>query len=219
MRVLLVEDNLLTVKGLRFLLEHEGFEVEVATNAASTFERISSHLYDIILLDVGLPDKNGFEVADKLKQFTKDTPVIFLTAKDDEDSVVRGLELGADDYITKPFRNRELMTRIRAVLRRENKQTGVIKCGDLVLNTKKNTLMVKNREVELSALEYKIIYLLMVNAGQIITRDRLLDEIWDLSGNIVNDNTLTVYIKRIREKIGDEYIQTIKGMGYKLEPQ
>lgn len=219
MRILLVEDNLLTVKGLRFLLEHEGFEVEVATNAASALEQFSNHLYDIILLDVGLPDENGFKVADRLKQFTKDTPVIFLTAKDDEDSVVCGLELGADDYIAKPFRNRELITRIRAVLRRENKQTGVIKYGDLTLNTKKNILIVKTEEVELSALEYKIIYLLTINAGQIVSRERLLDEIWDSSGNIVNDNTLTVYIKRIREKIGDKYIQTIKGMGYKLGPQ
>lgn len=219
MRILLVEDNLLTVKGLRFLLEHEGFEVEVATNAASALEQFSNHLYDIILLDVGLPDENGFKVADRLKQFTKDTPVIFLTAKDDEDSVVCGLELGADDYIVKPFRNRELITRIRAVLRRENKQTGVIKYGDLTLNTKKNILIVKTEEVELSALEYKIIYLLTINAGQIVSRERLLDEIWDSSGNIVNDNTLTVYIKRIREKIGDKYIQTIKGMGYKLGPQ
>lgn len=217
MRVLLVEDNLLTAKGLKFLLEHEGFEVEVATTVASALDHFPDHLYDIVLLDVSLPDGNGFDVASKLKSLAKATPIIFLTARDDEDSVVRGLELGADDYITKPFRNRELMTRIKTVLRREYKQTGLIKCGDLTLNTKNASLVVRDKPVALSALEYKIIYLLMANAGQIVSRERLLDEIWDSSGNIVNDNTLTVYIKRIREKIGDEYIKTIKGLGYKLD--
>lgn len=217
MRVLLVEDNLLTVKGLKFLLEREGFEVEVAPGVASVFEKLSQHLYDLILLDVGLPDGNGFDVAKNLKSLAAGTPIIFLTARDDEDSVVRGLGLGAEDFITKPFRNRELMMRIKTVLRRQNQQDDILTRGDLVLDVRTHALKVKNRTVELSALEYKILYLLMTNAGRIVPRERLLDEIWDLSGNVVNDNTLTVYIKRLREKIGGAYIETVKGVGYKTE--
>lgn len=214
MRILLVEDDALTIRSLRFLLEHEGFEVEVAENAASILDRFSKHLYDLVLLDIGLPFQSGFEIARTIK----DVPLIFLTARDDEDSLVHAFNLGAEDYITKPFRSRELITRIQAVLRREQKQTGIIKNGDLSLDTNDHTLSVKENPVALSALEYKILYSLMTNAGQIVPRERLLDEIWDLSGHIVSDNTLTVYIKRLRQKLGDEnLIQTVKGIGYKME--
>lgn len=217
MRILLIEDNFQTIQGLKFLLEHEGFAVTVATDATAALDHLAEHLYDLILLDVGLPHGDGFNLAHKIKNLTPDLPIIFLTARDDEDDVVRGFDLGADDYITKPFRNRELITRIRATLRRHNKKSDVLVCGDLTLNPKARVLKKQGRVIELSALEYKIVELLMVNAGSIITRERLLDEIWDYAGNVVNDNTLTVYIKRIREKLGEDKIRTIKGVGYKME--
>ena len=217
MRILLVEDNSLTVGGLRFLLEHEGFEVVVALNAASAIEQFSERLYDLVLLDVNLPDKDGYSVANEIQKQTKDTPIIFLTARDDEESVIKGFDLNADDYITKPFRNRELISRINAVLRRRGSKADQIKCGELTLNEKTSTVQMNDKNIALSALEYKILRLLMINSGNIVKRERLLDEIWDFAGNIVNDNTLTVYIKRIREKIGDTKIQTIKGIGYKME--
>ncbi len=217
MRILLVEDNSLTVGGLRFLLEHEGFEVVVALNAASAIEQFSERLYDLVLLDVNLPDKDGYSVANEIQKQTKDTPIIFLTARDDEESVIKGFDLNADDYITKPFRNRELISRINAVLRRRGSKADQIKCGELTLNEKTSTVQMNDKNIALSALEYKILRLLMLNSGNIVKRERLLDEIWDFAGNIVNDNTLTVYIKRIREKIGDTKIQTIKGIGYKME--
>lgn len=217
MRILLVEDNSLTVGGLRFLLEHEGFEVVVALNAASAIEQFSERLYDLVLLDVNLPDKDGYSVANEIQKQSKDTPIIFLTARDDEESVIKGFDLNADDYITKPFRNRELISRINAVLRRRGSKADQIKCGELTLNEKTSTVQMNDKNIALSALEYKILRLLMLNSGNIVKRERLLDEIWDFAGNIVNDNTLTVYIKRIREKIGDTKIQTIKGVGYKME--
>ena len=217
MRILLVEDNSLTAGGLRFLLEHEGFEVVVALTATSAIDQFSKHLYDLILLDVNLPDKDGYHVASEIQKQAKNTPIIFLTARDDEDSIVKGFDLNADDYITKPFRNRELISRINAVLRRRGTKADLIKCGKITLNEKTSTVQVNSKDIVLSALEYKILRLLMLNAGKIVKRERLLDEIWDFAGNIVNDNTLTVYIKRIREKIGDTKIQTIKGIGYKME--
>ncbi len=217
MRILLVEDNSLTAGGLRFLLEHEGFEVVVALTATSAIDQFSKHLYDLILLDVNLPDKDGYHVASEIQKQAKNTPIIFLTARDDEDSIVKGFDLNADDYITKPFRNRELISRINAVLRRRGTKADLIRCGKITLNEKTSTVQVNSKDIVLSALEYKILRLLMLNAGNIVKRERLLDEIWDFAGNIVNDNTLTVYIKRIREKIGDTKIQTIKGIGYKME--
>lgn len=221
MRVLLIEDNLLTVRGLTYLLEKEGFLVRVADSVKAARELISGRGisgwgYDLILLDVGLADGDGFAVAREVREAGLDTPIIFLTARDDESSVVRGFDLGADDYVVKPFRNRELMSRIRAVLRRRGKVTEVVKCGELTLDVQAGVLLKSGVEVALSALEYKIVAVLMLNAGMVVRRERLLDEIWDFAGNVVNDNTLTVYIKRIREKIGEEMIETVKGMGYRI---
>lgn len=219
MRILLIEDNLTTVHGLRFLLEHEGFKLELATDATMALERFSMHLYDLVLLDINLPGQDGFAVATEIKKFARDVPIIFITARDDEQSVVRGFDLGADDYVIKPFRNRELISRINATLRRRKLGNNIIACGDLTLDEAENTIRQADAETALSALEYKILRLLMLNAGSIVKRERLLDEIWDHAGNIVNDNTLTVYIKRIRAKIGQTRIQTIKNVGYKMERQ
>lgn len=217
MRILLVEDNLLTVKGLKFLLEHEKFEVEVATNAASTATKFSEHLYDLILLDINLPDGDGFTIANNIRESNKDIPIIFLTAKDDEQSIIKGFDYDADDYIVKPFRNRELISRINAALRRRKTKVSQIKCGNLLLDEDNATLQDGGKNIALSALEYKILRLLMLNSGRIIKRERLLDEIWDSSGHVVSDNTLTVYIKRIRNKISSHSsIETIKGIGYRM---
>lgn len=216
MRVLVVEDDLSTAAGLKFLLMHEKFEVEVAADAASASEKMQEHLYDLILLDVNLPDKSGFAVARRAREISEELPIIFLTAQDDEESIVEGFNLNADDYVVKPFRNRELISRINAALRRRKSNLGTIKCGELVLDENSATIIYGEKAVILSALEYKIMHLLMLNAGRIVTRERLLDEIWDASGNVVNDNTLTVYIKRLREKVGDDIIQTVKGVGYKI---
>lgn len=213
MRVLLVEDNPLTAKGLTYLLEREGYVVAVAGDAVAARELISSHTYQLALIDVGLPDDDGFAVAREVREQLPDTAMIFLTAYDDEASVVRGFELGADDYVTKPFRNRELLSRMQAVLRRHGASEEV-RCGALTLTA--GRLEREGVNVPLSALEYQIVAMLMRHAGQIVPRERLLDEIWDHAGNVVNDNTLTVYIKRIREKIGEEAIQTVKGIGYRM---
>ena len=213
----MVEDNLATASGLRFLLEHEGFETEVAIDATSALDRFSEHLYDLVQLDVNLPGEDGFGVASKIRELAQDLPIIFLTARDDEESIIKGFDLNADDYVTKPFRNRELISRINAVLRRRKASADSLACGGLVLNERANTLQKGDEEIPLSPLEYRILRLLMLNAGAIVRRERLLDEIWDFAGNVVNDNTLTVYIKRIREKVGGAAIRTIKGVGYKLE--
>lgn len=213
MRVLLVEDNPLTAKGLEYLLEREGYAVAVAGDVAAVRELISSHTYQLALIDVGLPDGDGFAVAREVREQSPDTAMIFLTAYDDEASVVRGFELGADDYVAKPFRNRELLSRIQAVLRRHG-ATEEVRCGALTLTA--GRLERDGVSVPLSALEYQIVAMLMRHAGQTVPRERLLDEIWDHAGNVVNDNTLTVYIKRIREKIGEEAIQTVKGIGYRM---
>ena len=220
MRVLLVEDDLLTARGLEFLLEHEGFEVVVARDASTAAERFAEHLYDLVLLDVNLPGRDGFAVAREIRDAASEVPVIFLTARDDEPSVIRGFDLNADDYITKPFRNRELISRIKAALRRRRAKAELIECGELVLDEEAERVSLRGEEVVLSALEYKILRLLMLNAGSTVRRERLLDEIWDFAGNVVNDNTLTVYIKRIREKLGGEdSIRTVKGVGYRMEKE
>lgn len=216
MRILLVEDSPITVGGLRFLLEHENFDVEVALDAASACDKFQEHLYDLILLDINLPDKNGFAVARELRGLSKDIPIIFLTAMDDEESIIKGFGLNADDYITKPFRNRELLSRINAALRRRKKDADLLAYQDLTLDEKSHLLYKNSQTIVLSAIEYKILRLLLLSAGSIVKRERLLDEIWDFAGNIVNDNTLTVYIKRIRQKVGNDIIQTIKGVGYRI---
>lgn len=205
MKLLLVEDDEAIAVGLEYSLSQEGFEVITCYNAASAMERIASEYFDFAIIDISLPDGNGFDVCKKLKE-KGDTPVIFLTARDDEGSVVMGLDIGADDYITKPFRLRELHSRIRAVLRRANKlsEDHIINIGGLTVNLAEGKVKKNGREVFLTALEYRLLLTLISNRGQVLTRDQLLQSIWDVSGDFVNDNTLTVYIKRLREKIEDD---------------
>ena len=220
-KVLLVEDNETIVMGLKYYLEQEGLLVEVARDLTQARELLKEKLFHLILLDITLPDGNGLEMCKEIKE-NKDIPVIFLTAKDEENDVVQGLDLGADDYVIKPFRNRELLSRIHTVLRRYDKATEkstYIRYKDITIDVNSSKVYKESQEIVLTALEYKILYMLFANQNILITREQILEKIWDIAGNFVNDNTLTVYIKRIREKIGDtsaEYIKTIRGIGYRV---
>lgn len=218
-KILLVEDNETIILGLKYSLEQEGFEVDVAKSVKETQKRLEN-TFDLYLLDISLPDGNGFEICKEIKS-KQDVPVIFLTARDEETNVVLGLDIGADDYIIKPFRIRELISRINSVLRRydKNMANSRIVYQDIVIDTKKAKVYQNNQEIIFTSLEYKILLMLFTNQNKLITRDQLLDKIWDIAGNFVNDNTLTVYIKRIREKIGDKQgniIQTVRGIGYRI---
>lgn len=218
-KILLVEDNETIVMGLKYSLEQENFLVISVLNIENAKNILKQEKVDLILLDVTLPDGNGFELCKYIKQ-NLDIPVIFLTAQDEETSVVIGLDLGADDYIIKPFRTRELISRINSVLRRcdKNSETiNIIKYKNIKIDTNSAKVYKDNQEIVLTSLEYKILLMLFSNQNRLITREELLDKIWDIAGNFVNDNTLTVYIKRIRKKLGDDsIIKTVRGLGYKI---
>lgn len=217
--ILLVEDSESIIMGLKYSLEQEGFKIKVAKTVKQAKEESE---YDLVLLDVTLPDGNGFELFKEIKQ-TNDVPIIFLTAKDEEINVVQGLELGAEDYVVKPFRVRELISRIKVALRRYNKiSESIINCRGISINTDNIDVSCNGKNVELTSLEYKILLMLFTNKNKLVTREMLLDKIWDIAGNFVNDNTLTVYIKRIREKIGDSegtIIKTVRGIGYRVDDE
>lgn len=219
MKILLVEDNPLTAKGLQYLLERERYDVDVASSLAEAEANLAIQTYHLVLLDVSLPDGNGFTLAETLRR-QAGAAIIFLTAKDDEADVVKGLELGAEDYITKPFRNRELLLRIQKALRPQGSVAQYLEAGILKLNRTTGEVMVGNDVVVLSAVERRLLACLLENAGQVVTRERLLDEIYDASGSIVNDNTLSVYLKRMRQKLGiNTPIETIKSVGYRLRTE
>ena len=194
--------------------------MEAVSGQSEALKRLESETFDLVLLDISLSEGNGFAVCSYVKQ-NMDIPVIFLTASGDEYSVVSGLDMGADDYISKPFRPRELVSRINSVLRRAGKVQSVLESGGVSIDTTKAVVTKEGEEIYLSALEYRILLVLFNNKGMILTRERLLEEIWDVAGEFVNDNTLTVYIKRLREKIEanpaqPEIIRTVRGMGYKV---
>lgn len=220
--VLLVDDDTSIVSNLRTFLNQEGFQVTSANNQKETIDLLDSGQYhfDLALLDVSLPDGSGFSLCSAIKA-NSDIPVIFLTASDDEYSVVAGLDLGADDYIPKPFRPRELISRMNSVLRRYHRGSQPLEYHELKADTVRGLVYKNNVELTLSALEYQLLLLFLSNQSIVLTRSWLLDELWDMAGEFVNDNTLTVYIKRLREKIEadpahPEYIKTIRGLGYKL---
>ena len=217
--ILLIEDNDTIVMGLKYSLEQEEFKVLSAKSVLESKKMLNNENIDIVLLDIGLPDGNGFDICKEIKQ-KQDIPVIFLTAQDEETSVVLGLDLGADDYIVKPFRTRELISRINSVLRRYGKKeetANIIQYKNIKIDINKATVFKDNEEIFLTSLEYKILLLLFTNQNRLITREQLLERIWDIAGNFVNDNTLTVYIKRIREKLGDDtIIKTVRGLGYRV---
>lgn len=215
--ILIVEDNEAIIKGLKYLLEQEQFNVTVCKSVEETMNVIGKQDFELVVLDITLPDGNGFELCEYIKKYT-DIPIIFLTAKDEEQDVVKGLDMGAEDYIIKPFRAKELVSRINNVLRRFNKENQKIDYANVSINLNERAVYVNGKNVEFTALEYKILLLLFSNIGKTITREQILEKIWDVAGNFVNDNTLTVYIKRIRAKLGDEsIIKTIKGVGYQIQ--
>ena len=217
-KILLIEDNEAIIMGLKYSLEQENFQVISAKTAKESKEKLDNKSIDIVLLDVSLPDGNGFEICKEIKE-KNDIPIIFLTAQDEETSIVLGLDLGADDYIVKPFRTRELISRIKSVLRRYGKkeENNIIQYKDIKIDTISAKVYKNNKEIIFTSLEYRILLMLFTNQNKLITREQLLEKIWDIAGNFVNDNTLTVYIKRIREKLEDDsIIKTVRGLGYRI---
>ena len=219
--ILLVEDDKQIIDNLTEFLKSEGFLITSVMGQRDAIESIQNNTYDLLLLDISLPDGNGFIVCKAAKE-EKDIPVIFLTASGDEYSVVTGLDMGAEDYIAKPFRPRELVSRIRSVLRRRGKVSSLLEAGDVKIDVVKGVVLKKEKELFLTALEYRLLLVFMNNKGVILSRNKLLEEIWDIAGDFVNDNTLTVYIKRLRDKIEDDpqnpaIIKTVRGLGYRVE--
>lgn len=221
-KILMIEDDETIRLGLHYYLKQEEFEVLENNKCEGTMELIKKNNLDLILLDLNLPDGTGFDLFKEIKAY-QDIPIIFLTANDLEVSVVMGLDMGADDYITKPFKARELVSRIKNVLRRtaKNNTSNIIELKDVTIDMKQAKVFKNGVDVMLTALEYKILLILALNPGTVFTREKILADIWDVNEAYVNDNTLTVYIKRIREKIENDpnnpdIILTVRGMGYKV---
>ena len=219
-KLLLVEDDATLSRMLRSFLEGEGFHITTVTGQAEAERRMNTLPIDLALIDISLADGDGFGVCSHAKAMG--IPVIFLTASGDECSVVRGLDMGGDDYIAKPFRPRELVSRIRSVLRRAGKRQRIVSIHSLTVDTDKGSVTRNGQEIFLSALEYRLLLIFLNHRGQILSRNRLLEEIWDSAGDYVSDNTLTVYIKRLRDKIETdpaqpEIIKTVRGLGYRME--
>lgn len=222
-KILLVEDDQMIVKNLTEFLSREGFEIRTADGQKKAMKMLEENHFDLLLLDITLAQGNGYSVCTAVKSLYK-LPVIFLTALDDEFSVVTGLDMGADDYISKPFRPRELVSRMKMVLRRfcgENENT-VFTCGEIEVDTARGTVRRNGEEIFLTSLEYRLLLVFFQRRGKVLSRNLLLEELWDIAGEYVNDNTLTVYIKRLREKIeknpqSPEIIKTVRGIGYKME--
>ena len=217
MQILLVEDNKAITKALTYNLEQNKYKVLCAENVAQTLTILEQEKIDLIILDVTLPDGNGFELYKTIKK-KYGISTIFLTAKDEESDVVKGLELGAEDYVTKPFSTRELIARINKVLLR-NKKHNIIKIQDITCNLDKMCIYKGEEELSFSSLELKILMLLFTNLNKVITRDYIIEKIWDWTGNDVFDNTITVYMKRIRQKLGSPIITTVKGIGYRIDEE
>lgn len=219
-KILVVEDDTLIVRNLSELLRQEGFAVTTASGQKEALQAAENVGFDLALLDISLLDGNGFSLCKSLKERYQ-LPVIFLTATDDEASVVMGLDMGADDYIIKPFRPMEMISRIKSVLRRTGRAQAVFEIGNLRVDSVRGTVYKNGKEVYLSALEYRLLLVFLNNRGVVLSRSKLLESIWDIAGEFVNDNTLTVYIKRLRDKIEDDpqnaqIICTVRGIGYKV---
>ena len=215
MQLLLVEDNELIAKGLKYSLEQEGFQIFFARDKKETIEIVQTHKIDLTILDISLPDGDGFELYEQFLKVKK-IPTIFLTAKDEEDDIVKGLELGADDYMTKPFSTKELVARINKVFLRQRKNTCII-VKDICFDMDK-MVVTKNKEtIELTSLELKILHLLFLNLNKVVTRNEMIEKVWEWTGNDIEANTITVYLKRIREKIKTDIIVTMKGIGYRID--
>lgn len=222
--ILMVEDDSTIAFAVKYAVEQEGFNLDIAQNLENARKIVNSKEYDLILLDVMLPDGNGYEFLKQLREHDEDTPVIFLTACDEEVNIVMGLDIGGDDYITKPFRVRELISRINAILRRKGKSQDsnkkILKFKNISIHTLEARVFKNNEEIFLTSAEYKLLLILIQNKNMVLSRAQILEKLWDVTYDFINDNTLSVYIKRLREKIEDDsskpqYILTVRGLGYK----
>lgn len=217
MSILLVEDNESIAEGLVYAFKMNNYHLDYKTTMKDAIEYLNNNTPELIILDVSLPDGNGFNLyEDNIKK--SQIPVIFLTARDDEDDIIKGLNLGAEDYMTKPFSTRELLARVNKIILR-NKKSSVIKVKDISFDLDKMVVSKNNIKVELSSLELKILHLLFINIGSAVSRNTILEKIWEWTGNDVDDHTITVYLKRIREKLGTDIIITIKGIGYRIDEE
>lgn len=215
MRILLVEDNKNIVDGLIYAFKMNNYQLDYTSSVKDTLKYLEDNIPEVIILDVMLGDGNGFDLySNNIKEL--DIPVIFLTARDDEDDIIKGLNLGAEDYMTKPFSTKELLVRVNKIILRKKKQS-IIKVEDIYFDIDKMIVKKNDEEVKLTSLELKILQLLFINIGKVVRRNTLLDKIWEITGNDVDDHTLTVYLKRIREKLGTDIIITIKGIGYRID--
>ena len=213
MKILLVEDNKSISDNLKYTFNMNNIDLDVTNNIKSTKDYLEYNKPSLIILDVTLPDGNGFDLY-KSELSKMNIPVIFLTACDTEESIVEVLNMGASDYITKPFRPLELIARINKILHKKT-----IKIKDITIDMNKMIVTKNNEIINLTTLEYKILNLLIENINKVVTRDRIIDSIWEWTGNDVNDNTVTVYLKRIREKLKSDIIITIKGIGYRIDEE
>ena len=223
-KILLLEDDVSLVGGLSYFLKKNDFDVEIARTVAEAMQMLADLSgFHLLILDVTLPDGTGFDVCEKVRKQNEEIPILFLTASDEEINIIRGLDSGGDDYITKPFRLGELCSRIRALLRRAGvsggKPNNLIKCGDLLIDLLGCRVSVSGKTLDLTSAEYRLLCLLVRNAGRIVTRDMILNELWDATGNFVDGNTLSVYVRRLREKVESDpsrpqRVITVRGFGY-----
>lgn len=222
-RILLLEDDISLIDGLQYSLKKNGFELEIAHTVNEAKDLIFKNEHDLLLLDVTLSDGTGFMVCEQVRKQGNNVPIIFLTASDEEVNVIRGLDSGGDDYVTKPFKLAELCSRIKALLRRarvsNTSNSTVLSCGDISIDLLGSCVLLKGIPLDLTSAEYRLLCLLVRNAGRIVTRKVILDELWDKSGDFVDDNTLSVYIRRLREKVEKnpshpEHLITVRGFGY-----
>lgn len=223
-KILLVEDDSSLIDGLEYSLKKNDFLVTTARTTAEALAQLTFPIsFDLLILDVTLPDGTGFSICEKVRAKDSQIPILFLTASDEEVNVIRGLDCGGDDYVTKPFKIGELCSRIHALLRR-SKPASSLTFGSLSIDTAANRVSVDGRTIDLTKAEYRLLCLLVQNTGIVVTRERILDELWDHTGNFVDDNTLSVYIRRLREKLEPDpahprYLITVRGFGYKWNEQ
>ena len=218
-RILLLEDDTMIASGILYALETEGYETNHATGIKDARNLIEHYNFDLAIIDMQLPDGTGFDVSEIFKNTA--TSVIFLTVVDDENTIVRAFDEGAEDYIVKPFRIRELLARVRRILsanKKNGEKDNIIYIGHATIHTDEAKVYVNDKIIELTALEYRLLLIFASNKGLLLTRQQILDKIWDADGNFVEDNTLTVYVKRLREKLGEAiHIETVRGMGYRVD--
>ena len=215
-KILIIEDDLELANMFQSVLEHADYDVKTVGNGVLALDYLDKEYVDLIITDIMMPEMDGYEFAESMRQVGDEVPILVISAKDDYEDKKLGFRIGVDDYMVKPFRAKELLSRINKIIRK-NKDNNLIKVKNIVIDTDAARVYVDNVEVIFTSLEYRILLLLFQNLNRIVTREIIMEQIWDISGNFVEDNTLTVYIKRIREKLGSDIIKTIKGLGYRVD--